>query len=234
MVLYFPPKVWSRHQWHWREWFLWADPEPSYPASCLLPLDAGSSFFWYQCMKGCLPRTVFGRKHIGLLAILIKPCVLIEEYWWWLELSCHFWGAIGKWTWLVLYSLSTLEGSVISKQGRSVLGKQQMFMRIMTQNWARVYQCPCLAQKRVAHVTVTGYSISLMSYLSFQPFPPGPQIRFSGYAGVSRADGEQGRRHFLPPHQRSVFHYNSPSRHCQMLSLSCSKLKTGVKSDIHL
>ena len=66
------------------------------------------------------------------------------------------------------------------------------------------------------------------------PFPPGPQIRFSGYAGVSRADGEQGRRHFLPPHQRSVFHYNSPSRHCQMLSLSCSKLKTGVKSDIHL
>ena len=48
--------------------------------------------------------------------------------------------------------------------------------------------------------------ISLMGYLSFQPFPPGPQIRFSGYAGVSRADGEQGLRHFLPPHQQSVFH----------------------------
>ena len=171
MVLYFSPKVWSLYWWHWREWFLWADPEPSYPASCLLPLDAGSSFFWYQCMKGWLPRTVFGRKHIGLLVILIKPCVLIEEYWWWLELNCPFGGAIGKWTLLVLYSLSTLEGSVISKQGRSVLGKQQMFVRILTQNWPRVYQCPCLAQKRVAHVTVIGYSLFLWWVISvFSPF----------------------------------------------------------------
>lgn len=95
--------------------------------------------------------------------------------------------------------------------------------------------CPGLEQKGVTHIIVVGHSFfyELSQFSAFSP----QALRFVSVAplawGVVVVVVEQWLHHFLPLHQESVFHYNSPSRHCQMLSLSCSKLKTGVRSGIH-
>lgn len=74
-----------------------------------------------------------------------------------------------------------------------------MFMRPLVHIWARRHLCPCLEQKGVARIIVTGHSFLLSAFLLFA----GPQICFSGYAGVG-SGGEQGLHHFLPPHTRRV------------------------------